>query len=149
LALRAKSIRIISPVPGTSYVGIEIPNPAPTTVTLADVLESSEYQDAAASSKLVFALGRDITGQVRVCDIEKAPHLLIGGATNQGKSVLLNVLIACLLNQATPDEVRMLMVDPKQVELTPYNGIPHLLQPVITDMTKVVPMLKRAIDEME
>jgi hypothetical protein len=149
LALGATSIRILSPVRGKHYVGIEIPNPEPTFVPLADILKSQEYKQACASSKLVFALGCDVTGRVRFCDIEKAPHILIGGATNMGKSVLINVLIASLLHNATPHDVRLLMVDPKQVELTPYNGIPHLLRPVITDMTKVVPMLEHAIHEME
>lgn len=149
LALGAETIRILTPVPGRKHMGIEIPHPWPVMVMIGEVLASREYRQAAASSKLVFALGRDVSGQVRFCDLEKAPHVLIGGMTGAGKSVLLNVLIASILSQASPDDVRFLMVDPKRVELTPYNGIAHLLQPVVTDMSKVVPLLDQAITEME
>jgi DNA segregation ATPase FtsK/SpoIIIE-like protein len=149
LALEAESIRLLPPVPGKPYVGIEIPNPCSATVAIADVLASDEYQKALASSKLIFALGRDVAGRVCFCDIAKAPHILIAGATGSGKSVLINVLIGSLLTQATPEDVRLLMVDPKQVELTPYNGIAHLLMPVVTDPAQAVPLLKQAIAEME
>ncbi len=149
LALGAQTIRMLPPVPGKHYVGVEIPNPCDTPVLIADILSSREYQQALASSKLVFALGRDVAGTAHFCDLARAPHILIAGATGAGKSVLINVLIGSLLTQATPDEVRLLMIDPKQVELTPYNGIAHLLAPVVTDMRQVAPLLKRAIAEME
>lgn len=148
-ALEAQTIRMQKPVPGKNYVGVEIPNPYPVMVTLRDVLLSQEYRQALAKSKLVFALGKDVAGVVHWCDIAKAPHLLIAGATGAGKSTLINALIASIVTQATPDDVRMLMVDPKMVELNVYNGIPHLLSPVVTDVEKVVPLLKNAISEME
>jgi DNA segregation ATPase FtsK/SpoIIIE-like protein len=148
-ALEAETIRMQKPVPGKNYVGVEIPNPYPVMVTLRDVLLSQEYRQALAKSKLVFALGKDVAGNVHWCDIAKAPHLLIAGATGAGKSTLINALIASIVTQAAPDDVRMLMVDPKMVELNVYNGIPHLLSPVVTDVEKVVPLLKNAISEME
>src|SRR5207247_1457234 len=148
-ALEATSIRMEDPVPGTPYVGVEVPNPYPNFVALREILESKEYQVARSTSKLVFALGRDVAGNMRFCDIARAPHLLVAGATNSGKSVLLNALIGSILTQATPDDVRMLLVDPKMVELTLYNGIRHLLRPVVTDVEKVVPLLSDAIREME
>jgi len=148
-SLEAETIRMQKPVPGKNYVGVEIPNPYPVMVTLRDVLLSKEYRLALAKSKLVFALGKDVAGNVHWCDIAKAPHLLIAGATGAGKSTLINALIASLVTQATPDDVRMLMVDPKMVELNVYNGIPHLLSPVVTEVEKVVPLLKNAISEME
>src|SRR5436305_2087429 len=149
LALGAESIRMLPPVPGKRYVGVEIPNPYPALVGLVDVLAGKEYQQARAKSKLVFTLGQDVAGMVRFCDIAKAPHLLIAGQTGAGKIMLINVLIASLLTQATPEEVRLLMIDPKQVELTPYNGIAHLLEPVVTDVTQSVVLLSNAIAEME
>lgn len=149
LVLEAKSIRMEAPVPGRPYVGVEIPNKNSRLVTLREVLESKEYQAAKNKSKLAIALGRDVAGQVRVGDLAKMPHLLIAGATGAGKSVMLNAIIASFLTQATPDDVRMLMVDPKMVELNMYNGIPHLQAPVVTEVDKVVPLLKRAISEME
>ncbi len=148
-ALGVKTILMLPPVPGKHHVGVEIPNPYPALVSLRDVLGSSEYQAAHSRSKLMFVLGPDVAGQVHFCDIAKAPHLLIAGATGAGKSMLLNVLIASILTQATPDDVRLLMIDPKQVELTPYNGIPHLLRPVVTDPDQAVPLLDNAIAEME
>ncbi len=147
--LEAKSIRLEKPVPGTSFIGVEIPNPHPTLVCLREVLASDNYQEAVAKSKLAVALGKDVAGQVRVGDLARMPHVLIAGATGSGKSVLLNSIIACLLTQATPDDVRMLMIDPKMVELTLYSGIPHLLAPVVTEVDQVVPLLKNAISEME
>ncbi len=149
LVLEAKSIRMEAPVPGRPYVGVEIPNKNSRLVTLREVLESKEYQVAKSKSKLAIALGRDVAGQVRVGDLAKMPHLLIAGATGSGKSVMLNAIIASFLTQATPDDVRMLMIDPKMVELNMYNGIPHLQAPVVTEVDKVVPLLKRAISEME
>ncbi len=147
--LEAKTIRLEKPVPGTSYVGVEIPNPNPTMVYLREILESDEYKEAAAKSKLAMALGKDVAGLVRIGDLARMPHVLIAGATGSGKSVMLNSIITCLLTQATPDDVRMWMIDPKMVELTPYNGIPHLLAPVVTEADKALPVLKSAVAEME
>ncbi|HEU5230229.1 MAG TPA: DNA translocase FtsK, partial [Ktedonobacteraceae bacterium] len=127
LVLEAKTIRMEAPVPGRPYVGVEIPNKNSRLVTLREVLESKEYQATKAKSKLAIVLGRDVAGLVRVGDLARMPHLLIAGATGAGKSVCINTIIASILTQATPDDVRMLMVDPKMVELNMYNGIPHLL----------------------
>jgi DNA segregation ATPase FtsK/SpoIIIE-like protein len=149
LVLEAKTIRMEAPVPGRPYVGVEIPNKNSRLVTLREVLESKEYQAAQAKSKLAIGLGKDVAGQVRVGDLAKMPHLLIAGATGAGKSVCLNTIIASVLTQATPDDVRLLMVDPKMVELNMYNGIPHLLLPVVTEVDMVVSLLKNAIHEME
>ena len=149
LVLEAKTIRMEAPVPGRPYVGVEIPNKNSRLVTLREILESKEYQKAKDKSTLAIALGRDVAGIVRVGDLAKMPHLLIAGATGAGKSVMINAIIASILMQATPDDVRLSMVDPKMVELTMYNGIPHLLSPVVTDVDKVVALLKNAITEME
>ncbi len=149
LVLEAKSIRMEAPVPGRPYVGVEIPNKNSRLVTLREILESKEYAAARAKSKLAMALGKDVAGAVRVGDLARMPHLLIAGATGAGKSVCLNAIIGSFLTQATPDDVRMLMVDPKMVELNMYNGIPHLLSPVVTEVEKVVGLLKVAIAEME
>ena len=149
LVLEAKQIRMEAPVPGRSYVGVEIPNKNSHLVTLREVLESKEYQAAKAKSKLAVALGKDVTGQVRVGDLARMPHLLIAGATGSGKSVMLNAIIASIITQATPDDVRLLMVDPKMVELNMYNSIPHLLSPVVIEVDQVVSLLKSAINEME
>ncbi len=149
LVLEAKSIRMEAPVPGRPYVGVEIPNKNSRLVTLREVLESKEYQAAKAKSKLAVALGKDVAGTVRIGDLARMPHLLIAGATGAGKSVCINAIIASLLMQATPDDVRLLIVDPKMVELNMYGGIPHLLSPVVIEVEKVVPLLKNAIAEME
>lgn len=149
LVLESKTIRMEAPVPGRPYVGVEIPNKHSRLVTLREVLESKEYQGAKAKSKLTVALGKDVAGAVRVGDLAKMPHLLIAGATGSGKSVAINAIISSIITQATPDDVRMLMVDPKMVELTMYNGIPHLLAPVVIEVEKVVGLLKIAIAEME
>ena len=149
LVLEAKSIRMEAPVPGRPYVGVEIPNKNSRLVTLREVLESKEYMAAKAKSKLAVALGKDVGGQVRVGDLARMPHLLIAGATGAGKSVCINTIIASILTQASPEDVRMLMVDPKMVELNMYGGIPHLLSPVVTEVEKVVPLLKNGITEME
>ena len=149
LVLEAKSIRMEAPVPGRPYIGVEIPNKNSRLVTLREVLESKEYVAAKAKSKLTVALGKDVAGTVRLGDLSRMPHLLIAGATGAGKSVCLNGIIGSILMQATPDDVRMLMVDPKMVELVMYNGIPHLLAPVVTEVEKVVALLKIAITEME
>jgi len=149
LVLEAKTIRMEAPVPGRPYVGVEIPNKNSRLVTLREVLESKEYQAAKAKSKLAIALGKDVAGAVRVGDLARMPHLLIAGATGAGKSVSINAIIGSILTQATPEDVRMLMVDPKMVELNMFNGIPHLLSPVVTEVEKVVGLLKIAIAEME
>src|ERR1700730_10179959 len=138
-----------APVPGRPYVGVEIPNKNSRLVTLREILESKEFQNAKTKSKLTVALGKDVAGAVRVGDISKMQHLLIAGATGRGKSVMINALISSIITQASPDDVRMLMVDPKMVELSMYNGIPHLLSPVVIDVEKVVGLLKIAIAEME
>ncbi|GHO93005.1 hypothetical protein KSF_030530 [Reticulibacter mediterranei] len=149
LVLEAKTIRMEAPVPGRPYVGVEIPNKNSRLVTMREILESKEYQAAKAKSKLAVVLGRDVAGQVRVADLSRMPHLLIAGATGAGKSVMINVIIASLLTESTPDDVRLLMVDPKMVELSMYNGIPHLLSPVVIEVDKVVSLLKNGINEME
>src|SRR6266700_560383 len=149
LVLEAKTIRMEAPVPGRPYIGVEIPNKNSRLVTLREVLESKEYQAARAKSKLAIALGKDVAGAVRVGDLARMPHLLIAGATGAGKSVAINAIIASILSQATPDDVRLLMIDPKMVELNMYNGIPQLLSPVVTEVDRVVGLLKIAISEME
>ena len=149
LVLEAKTIRMEAPVPGRPYVGVEVPNKNSRLVTLREVLESKEYQLVKAKSKLSIGLGKDVAGMVRVGDLARMPHLLIAGATGAGKSVMINSIIASIITQATPDDVRMLMVDPKMVELNMYNGIPHLLSPVVIEVEKVVSLLKNAIAEME
>ncbi len=149
LVLEAKTIRMEAPVPGRPYVGVEIPNKNSRLVTLREVLESKEYQAAKAKSKLAIALGKDVAGAVRVSDLTRMPHLLIAGATGSGKSVCINTIIASILTQASPEDVRLLLVDPKMVELNMYTGIPHLLFPVVTEVERVVPLLKNAITEME
>ena len=149
LVLEAKTIRMEAPVPGRPYVGVEIPNKNSRLVTLREVLESKEYQAAKAKSKLAIALGKDVAGAVRVSDLTRMPHLLIAGATGSGKSVCINTIIASILTQASPEDVRLLLVDPKMVELNMYVGIPHLLFPVVTEVERVVPLLKNAISEME
>ena len=149
LVLEAKTIRMEAPVPGRPYVGVEIPNKNSRLVTLREVLESKEYQAAKAKSRLTIALGKDVGGAVRVGDLARMPHMLIAGATGAGKSVAINAIIASILTQATPDDVRLLMIDPKMVELNMYNGIPHLLSPVVIEVDRVVSLLKVAIAEME
>jgi ribosomal protein S25 len=149
LVLEAKTIRMEAPVPGRPYIGVEIPNKNSRLVTLREVLESKEYQSAKIKSRLAIALGKDVAGAVRVGDLARMPHLLIAGATGSGKSVAINAIIGSILTQATPDDVRVLMVDPKMVELNMYNGVPHLLAPVVTEVDRVVGLLKIAIHEME
>ena len=147
LSLAATDIRIEAPIPGKAAVGIEVPNSETVTVHVRDVLESDKFKNA--KSILSFAVGKDIGGESIVGDISKMPHLLIAGATNSGKSVCINSIIISLLYRATPDEVKFIMVDPKQVELKPYAGIPHLLIPIVTDVKKASGALNWAIVEME
>ncbi|MCL6547904.1 MAG: DNA translocase FtsK, partial [Alicyclobacillus sp.] len=147
LALAARDIRIEAPVPGKPVIGIEVPNPEVSVVTLREVLESPEFQEE--DSKLTVALGRDISGAAIVGNLQKMPHLLVAGATGSGKSVCINGLIASILVKAKPHEVKFLMIDPKMVELSGYNGIPHLLAPVVTDPRKAAFALKKIVQEME
>jgi S-DNA-T family DNA segregation ATPase FtsK/SpoIIIE len=147
LALAAPSIRVEAPVPGQSRVGVEIPSSRPMTVRLRDVMDSAAFYGF--KGKLKLALGRDVTGKPVVGDLAKMPHLLIAGATGAGKSVCLNSIIAGFLFQHTPDELRFLMVDPKMVELKRFDGVPHLVWPVVTEVEKVVGVLKYAVGEME
>jgi S-DNA-T family DNA segregation ATPase FtsK/SpoIIIE len=147
LALAAPTIRIQAPVPGKPVVGIEIPNASATMVALRDLLESEEYLKVVSPLRLV--LGKDVAGKPAVIELNKLPHLLIAGATGSGKSVCVNALISCLLYQNTPEQIRLMLVDPKMVELTVYNGVPHLLSPVVTQMDKVVGVLQWAQREMD
>ncbi len=147
LALEAAPIRIEAPVPGRSIVGLEVPNLQTTLVSLRSVLESEAYR--VLKSPLKLPLGQDVSGQPAVADMVRMPHLLIAGATGSGKSVCVNSLIASLLFSHTPDTLRFLMVDPKMVELTTYNGIPHLIAPVVTEVDRVVPVLAWATREMD
>lgn len=147
LALRAEAIRIQAPVPGKGYVGIEVPNPTKALVSLRDVMETTAFQKI--KSPLRVGLGQDVAGQPIVGDLAKMPHLLIAGATGAGKSVCVNGIIACLLLQNTPDRLKLVMVDPKRVELTGYNGIPHLAAPVVVEMDRVIGVLQWAMREMD
>lgn len=146
LSLAAEDIRIEAPIPGKSAVGIEVPNKENNTVYLRDLLESDNFKNH--SSRLAFAVGKDIGGQVVVTDIAKMPHLLIAGATGSGKSVCINTLIMSIIYKAAPEDVKMIMIDPKVVELSVYNGIPHLLIPVVTDPKKASGALNWAVAEM-
>ncbi len=147
LALKAMSIRIVAPVPGKAVIGIEVPNPKRQLVTLREVLSHEVYHKSA--SRLTIALGKDILGQSVITDLAKMPHLLIAGATGTGKSVGLNAMITSILYKATPEEVRFLMVDPKRIELSTYEGIPHLLHPVVTNPKVATTALRWAVNEME
>ena len=146
LNLAAADIRIEAPIPGKAAVGIEVPNKENSAVMLRDLLESTEFKNSA--SNVSFAVGRDIAGRCVVADIAKMPHLLIAGATGSGKSVCINTLIMSILYKASPDQVRLIMVDPKVVELSVYNGIPHLMIPVVTDPKKAAGALNWAVAEM-
>ncbi len=146
LALAAHPIRIEAPIPGKSLVGIEVPNTAKTTVGLATLLASAEYQDS--DKPLFTSLGKDITGRAHFCNLGKAPHMLIAGATGSGKSVTIHAIITSLLFRNSPENLKFIMIDPKRVELTLYNKIPHLLTPVITDAKKAILALKWAAKEM-
>ena len=148
LALKTPSIRIETPVMGKSLIGIEVPNPNPDLVTLRSVMESAEFGRLRKKAHLPVALGKASGGETVVVDLAKMPHLLIAGATGSGKSVCLNTVVACLITEKTPEEMRLLLIDPKRVELTPYNGIPHLLTPVVVETDQVVGLLKGMIREM-
>jgi S-DNA-T family DNA segregation ATPase FtsK/SpoIIIE len=147
MALRAVSVRILAPIPGESVVGIEIPNPRRETVCLRELIESEAYQNA--DSKLTLALGKDIGGAPFVADLSRMPHLMVAGATGTGKSVSINAMILSVLYKSTPQDVQFIMVDPKMLELTVYEDIPHLLVPVVTDPKKAAAALFWAMDEMD
>ncbi len=147
LNLAATDIRIEAPIPGKAAIGIEVPNKENMMVALRDLLESKEFRDF--QSNIAFAVGKDIAGQTIVTDIAKMPHMLIAGSTGSGKSVCINTLIMSILYKAHPDDVKLIMVDPKVVELSVYNGIPHLLIPVVTDPKKASAALHWAVSEME
>jgi S-DNA-T family DNA segregation ATPase FtsK/SpoIIIE len=146
-ALSAISVRVVEVIPGKSTVGLEIPNEVREVVTLGEILRSSEYD--ASHSPLTLALGKDISGHPMVADLQRMPHLLIAGTTGSGKSVGINAMILSLLYKATPDQVRMIMIDPKMLELSVYEGIPHLLAPVVTDMKEASNALRWCVVEME
>ncbi|MEA2097618.1 MAG: DNA translocase FtsK 4TM domain-containing protein [Patescibacteria group bacterium] len=147
LALAARSLRIEAPIPGKSWIGLELPNQSVAMVGLKNILSSTEFYNK--KSNLSVVLGRDVAGNAIFANLEKMPHLMIAGSTGSGKTVCVNTLIASLLFQNSPEMLRFIMVDPKRVELTPYNDIPHLLTPVITDPDKAVNSLKWSISEME
>ncbi len=147
LALRATSIRIVAPIPGKAVIGIEVPNAAREMVRFKEIVVSSAFEKS--KSKLTICLGKDIIGNPFVAELNRMPHLLIAGATGAGKSVALNTMICSLLYKAGPDEVKLIMVDPKRIELTSYDGIPHLITPVVTDVKKATNALYWAVREME
>jgi len=149
LALAAPSIKIEAPIPGKAMVGIEVPNPVASSVSLRSIIETHSFQKLQAKTKLPLALGKNVSGESVVADLSKMPHLLIAGATGSGKSVCMKSIIATFLMHATPDEVRMLMIDPKRVELVSFNNVPHLLSPVIIDVEKAVATLKWLAREMD
>lgn len=149
LALAAAPIRVEAPVPGKNIVGIEVPNSQISRVSLRSVLESEEFQKMRAKSPLTFALGQDVSGQPIVADLARMPHLLVAGSTGSGKSVCVNAMITCMIMTNTPDELQFVMVDPKRVELSTFNGIPHLLAPVVVEMDLAVAALNRTVQEMD
>jgi len=147
LALKAQSVRIVAPIPGKAAIGIEIPNAERDAVTLRDAVDNEAF--AQAKHRLPIALGEDITGTPVIADLTRMPHLLIAGTTGSGKSVFLNALICSLLFKAPPDEVKFLMIDPKRLELAAYEGLPHLLHPVVVDPKEAASVLRWAVEEME
>ncbi len=149
LALGAKSIRIEAPVPGKGFVGIEVPNAEASLVSLRDVMESDDFQKLTGNSPLVLGLGQSVDGTPISADLASMPHLLVAGTTGSGKSVLVNAIICSILVNNKPDKVKFIMVDPKRVELTGYNGIPHLVAPVVVDLERTVGVLKWVTREMD
>ena len=147
LALAAAPLRIEAPIPGKSAVGIEVPNKAASLVTIREVIETAAFREG--SNRLALGLGNDVSGQSIVADLTRMPHLLIAGATGQGKSVCINALITSLLFQVTPDHMRLLLIDPKRVELTGYNGLPHLALPVLVESHQAAAALRWAVAEMD
>lgn len=148
LALAKKDVRIEAPIPGKNTVGIEFANDSPTPVSFYEIINSSKMKNA-MDKKLMVPLGKSIMGDIGVCEVNKMPHLLVAGTTGSGKSVCVNGIICSILMRAKPDEVKLIMVDPKVVELSVYNGIPHLLRPVVTDPKQAAIALKKMVDEME
>lgn len=146
-ALMFRSIRVAEVIPGKPYIGIETPNLHRQMVPLRDVLDSNEFRDSKAT--LPIALGKDISGKPVIVDLAKMPHLLVAGSTGSGKSVGVNTMILSLLYRVQPEDVKFIMIDPKVVELSVYNDIPHLLTPVVTDMKKAANALRWCVDEME
>ena len=147
LAMKAKSVRIVAPIPGRGAVGVEIPNPQPETVNLRNILEAPEFKKA--KGELPLALGKDLNGRPYVANLEKMPHVLIAGATGSGKSVCLNTIVTSLVYRHTPETLRLLMIDPKMVELSVYSRLPHLRHNVVTDPRDAAGVLKWAVIEME
>lgn len=147
MALAAIDVRVEAPIPGKSAIGVEVPNSNPAVVTLREAIDTEQFWNA--PSKLVFALGKDVAGQARFADLTKMPHLLIAGATNAGKSVCLNSLISSLLFRSTPREVKFILIDPKRVELSLFDGIPHLCTPVVRDVRQAAGILRASLKEME
>ena len=149
LALKTPSIRIETPVMGESLVGIEVPNPKPNLVTLRRIMQSDVFIDLKSKAQLPVVFGKGSSGETKVNDLTQMPHLLIAGSTGSGKSVFINSLLSCLTMQNTHETLRLVLIDPKRVELTPYNGIPHLISPVLVETDRVVAVLKALIQEMQ
>ena len=149
LALKTPSIRIETPVMGESLVGIEVPNPKPNLVTLRRIMQSDVFIDLKSKAQLPVVFGKGSSGETKVNDLTQMPHLLIAGSTGSGKSVFINSLLSCLIMQNPPETLRLVLIDPKRVELTPYNGIPHLISPVLVETDRVVAVLKALIQEMQ
>ncbi len=147
LVIKAQSVRIVAPIPGKARVGVEVPNIQSTLVYIKEVVASKEFQES--ESKLTIALGKDIAGMPVVADLDNMPHLLIAGTTGSGKTVCVNAVVLSLLMKSTPDELKFVMIDPKMVELAPFNGLPHLLCPVVTESKKAANVLNWVVNEME
>ena len=148
-ATRAERINILAPIPGKDTVGIELANTRKVKVTLRELLQSPDWEEAKGHAKIPLALGKDVYGKTIIADLAQMPHLLVAGTTGSGKSVCINALIASMLFRFTPEELRFIMIDPKVVEMQVYNSLPHLAFPVVTDPKKVLLALRWLIDEME
>ena len=148
-ATSAERINILAPIPGKDTVGIELANTRKVKVTLRELLQSQDWEDAKTKSKLPLALGKDVYGKTIIADLAQMPHLLVAGTTGSGKSVCINALVASMIFRFTPEELRFIMIDPKVVEMQMFNSLPHLAFPVVTDPKKVLLALRWVIDEME
>src|SRR5260370_21714310 len=148
-ATRAERINILAPIPGKDTVGIELANTRKVTVTLRELLQSPDWEEAKGRAKIPLALGKDVYGKAIITDLAQMPHLLVAGTTGSGKSVCINALIASMLFRFTPEELRFVLIDPKMVELQSYNSLPHLAFPIVPDPTKLFLALRSLIDEME